>query len=95
MNDKIEKYFHKKPIDNQPKTEHIEHSKKFTCPPPQSSCKPKKPRLDNLHPLKFSYPNWLKDMYSIDFDLLGDIVLLNNENDDNSPENFKKDPNYY
>jgi len=35
-------------------------------------------------------------MQSIDFSILGDIVLLNNEKyEENDAKNLKKDPNYH
>lgn len=41
-------------------------------------------------------PIWLKEMNRIDFDMLGEIVLLNHENFEEDERNQKKkDPSYY
>lgn len=58
----------------------------------------------NKNPLNFAKnisfipqrPNWLKEMKSIDFDMLGEIVLLNHENFEEDERIMRKrDPSYY
>lgn len=61
-----------------------------------NSNKPKKhkelyPKNDYKAPKK---PQWLKEMHSVDFHILEQIVLLSNEKE-TSPINLKKDPNYH